>query len=110
MDDCVFCKIVAGEVPVTMVEEWTSAIAFVPLNPVTPGHVLIVPREHVADATKAPDVTASVMWYAAQYATAPCNIITSAGTEATQSIFHLHVHVVPRKENDGLCLPWACEY
>jgi histidine triad (HIT) family protein len=52
-------------------------------------------------------VTAAVMRRAAELATPPCNIITSAGTEATQTVFHLHVHIVPREAGDGLELPWG---
>lgn len=106
-DNCVFCKIVAGEAPADVVKSWPDAIAIVPLNPVTPGHVIVLPRHHVADATADPEMTAYTMWRAASLAGPPCNIITSAGVEATQSVWHLHIHVVPRREGDGLALPWT---
>lgn len=108
--DCVFCKILRGDAHAEVVAEWPEAIAFVPLNPVTPGHVLVVPRQHVADAMTDPAVTGATMHRAAELARRPCNIITSAGAEATQTVFHLHIHIVPRKESDGLCLPWECHY
>jgi len=104
---CTFCAIIDGRAPATVVRRWRDAIAFVPLSPVTEGHVLIVPKHHVVDATEEPQVTADVMRAAAEYADRPCNIITSAGPEATQTVFHLHVHVVPRREGDGLPLPWT---
>lgn len=107
MDACAFCEIAAGEAPATIVARWTEAIAFVPLNPVTPGHLLVIPRRHVADVTTDPRVSGLVMSAAAELATPPCNLITSAGTEATQSVFHLHVHIVPRTAGDGLHLPWT---
>lgn len=104
---CAFCAIVDGRAPATVMRRWRDAIAIVPLNPVTEGHVLVIPRWHVVDALEEPQVTADVMRYAAEYAQRPANIITSAGVEATQTVFHLHVHVVPRREGDGLALPWT---
>jgi histidine triad (HIT) family protein len=109
MNDCVFCQIVAGEAPAEIVHENEVAVAFVPLGPVTPGHVLVVPRQHVEDALVNPAITATTMLVAAQVAqeSYPCNLITSAGHEASQTVFHLHIHVVPRRAGDGLALPWS---
>lgn len=104
---CPFCEIVAGEAPATILRNWRDVLVIVPLNPVTDGHVLVIPKHHVADAVEEPQVTADVMAAAAMYADRPCNIITSAGSHATQTVFHLHVHVVPRREGDGLHLPWT---
>lgn len=106
MSTCPFCEIVAGTAPATFVRRWPDAVAIVPLGPVVDGHVLVIPTAHVADATEDPVVSAAVMARAAEIATPPCNLITSAGVEATQSVFHLHVHVVPRAVDDGLALPW----
>lgn len=105
---CVFCEIVAGRAPATFVEQSGAHVAFEPLGPQTPGHVLFVPREHVADAAQNPGVTGYVMEQAARYAAdvGPANIITSIGAEATQSVFHLHVHVLPRGARDGLRPSW----
>jgi len=105
---CVFCRIIAaGEYD----GESGGIVSFEPLNPVRPGHRLIVPRAHVADALEDPHVTAATMAYAARVALdrglAPCNIMTSVGKEATQSVFHLHIHIVPRCAGDGLMLPWT---
>lgn len=107
MGDCVFCRIVAETEPAKIIYWWRDAIAIVPLNPVVDGHVLVIPRRHVADATDHPEVTADTMARAAEIAVPPCNIITSAGAEATQTVFHLHIHVVPRRAGDGLALPWS---
>jgi histidine triad (HIT) family protein len=105
--ECVFCRIVRGEFPAEVVREWDDCLAFVPLNPVTPGHVLVIPKRHAADFAEDPELTAAVMRRAAELASPPCNLITSAGAEATQTVFHLHVHVIPRRGGDGLALPWT---
>lgn len=106
--ECVFCHIVAGSEPAEVVRRGHDAIAIVPLQPVTPGHLLVLPVFHVADFTEKPSVSAAAMHLAANVAhdMGPCNLITSKGREATQSVFHLHLHLVPRRENDGLALPW----
>ncbi|GAA3381234.1 HIT family protein [Streptomyces sannanensis] len=105
---CVFCEIVSGRAPATVVREWGDALAIVPLGPVVEGHTLVIPKQHVADFGEDPEVSAVTMRRAAELAAgdAPMNIITSRGREATQSVFHLHLHLVPRRENDGLALPW----
>ena len=105
---CVFCGIIAaGDYD----DESGGIVSFAPLNPVRPGHRLIVPVAHVIDALEDPQVTARTMAYAAEVANArglrPCNIMTSVGAEATQSVFHLHIHIVPRSAGDGLMLPWT---
>lgn len=108
--NCVFCDIVEGREPATFVRRWPGVIAIVPLNPVTEGHSLVIPFRHVRDALEVPAVTATTMRYAALLAKqmkAPgYNLITSAGAVATQTVFHLHIHVVPRREDDNLLLPW----
>jgi histidine triad (HIT) family protein len=109
---CPFCEIVAGRAPAEWVvgrDHWPDAVAFVPLDPVTEGHVLIVPKTHVADFTSDPAVSAATVRRAAELASGsprPMNLITSRGREASQTVFHLHLHVVPRTEGDGLALPW----
>jgi histidine triad (HIT) family protein len=107
-DTCPFCEISAGRAQAEVVLEWDNVLAIVPLNPVTPGHVLVMPRTHVEDFTTDPLVSVATMWAASRLAKdmGPVNLITSKGREATQSVFHLHLHLVPRRENDGLALPW----
>lgn len=107
--DCVFCEKIENE---TLHRADTAGLAFyfTPLNPVTSGHRLFVPKIHVEDATVRPDVTGYTFGAAAAWGRAqgvPFNLITSAGREATQTVFHLHVHYVPRREGDGLHLPWT---
>lgn len=107
--DCPFCAIVAGYAPATVVQDWPEAVAITPLGPVTEGHTLVIPKAHVADFTENPETLAATAHRAAELASAlgPCNLITSKGREATQSVFHLHLHLVPRREGDGLALPWT---
>lgn len=104
---CPFCKIVAGLAPATIVHEWEDALAIVPLGPVVPGHTLVIPKAHVADFMADPDVTAATFRRAAELGSGDSNLITSSGVAATQSVFHLHVHLVPRTKDDGLALPWS---
>lgn len=106
-EPCVFCRLIeAGEYD----DSEGGIVSFAPLDPVNPGHLLVVPRTHVADALERWDITARTMGRAARIARdrglAPCNIMTSVGAEATQSVFHLHIHIVPRSAGDGLMLPW----
>lgn len=107
-DDCVFCQIVSGDAPATFVRRKIDVDIIEPIGPHAPGHVLVIPTWHVQDAVANPLETATVMAEAAIYAASvgPCNIITSVGAEATQSVFHLHVHVVPRGASDGLPRYW----
>lgn len=82
-----------------------------PLRPVTPGHLLVIPKVHVPNALASPAVAGRTVEVAAQHANATgvgaCNLITSTGPQATQTVFHLHVHIVPRAYDDGLLLPWS---
>lgn len=109
---CVFCEIVAGLAPASLLRVWDDAVALVPREPYTPGHALVIPRVHVPDAATDPDVTATVMRRAAEFARdtmTSANILTSWGALATQTVWHLHVHVVPRIEGDRAQLgywPW----
>lgn len=113
---CPFCEIVDGNAPATILGEWksgsrwgTEIIAIVPLNPVVEGHILVLPKTHLVDFTRGAQVAGDVMTRASILAhkmRRPVNLITSAGREATQSVWHMHAHLVPRAENDGLALPW----
>lgn len=110
VEGCPFCRIVQDD-PEGQVElEVGSSIVITPLNPVTEGHKLVIPFAHVADLAENPRVTGSVMEDAARYiakeGVGPCNVITSRGEEATQTVLHMHVHVVPRRHGDRLALPW----
>lgn len=106
---CPFCTLLTSPSD-REIRQWNpSTVSFTPLDPIVNGHTLVVPRQHVADLTVQPNLTAKLFEVVAFVARElwPCNVITSAGVEATQSVFHLHVHVVPRRYDDGLQLPWT---
>jgi histidine triad (HIT) family protein len=108
MSGCVFCgRIDRGEYD----HEDGRNVAFEPLNPVTPGHLLVVPKRHVSNVFAGPAVAGEALKFAGYLANRldipAANFITSAGRDATQTVFHLHVHIVPRTEGDGLALPWT---
>jgi histidine triad (HIT) family protein len=114
---CVFCRIVLGFEPAHVFHANSVCFAITPLKPVVDGHFLVIPVKHVTDACEDPQTSALAMRDAATWAASMAeqgderyksvNIITSVGRPATQSVFHLHLHVVPRRENDGLALPWT---
>jgi histidine triad (HIT) family protein len=111
-ESCPFCeRIERGEYDDVrwFSDDVDDVVAFEPLNPVTPGHMLVVPRIHCPHAAAFPALAGRVMEAAANLAfeTGPCNIITSCGVEATQTVFHMHFHVIPRHKGDGLHLPWT---
>ena len=111
-DSCVFCGIVSGKSPADVVLDTPDVLGIVPLNPVTPGHVIFLPKVHVSDATDDPEVTGYTMKAASLYgkneqSIDSMNLITSVGENATQSVYHLHIHVVPRRMGDLLPLPWT---
>jgi histidine triad (HIT) family protein len=106
---CPFCDIIAGQAPATVIREWDEVIAIAPRHPVVEGHTLVIPKTHVEDFAAAAWVAGQTMRKASILAHrmgGPMNLITSKGPEATQSVFHLHVHLVPRAVDDGLALPW----
>ena len=115
-DDCIFCKIVAGELPAQRVDEDERTIAFMDINPATRGHALVVPRRHSRDLMEiaGEDLQATIL--AAQRLArriqerlepAGFNLLNSCGSAAWQTVFHFHVHVIPRYNDDPLRLPWT---
>src|SRR4051812_14411905 len=100
--DCLFCKIVAGEIPATRVDEDERTIAFMDINPATRGHLLVIPREHAADLLEIPAAdleacarTAKRMATRIKQRLGPdgVNLINSCGRAAWQTVFHFHIHV-----------------
>ncbi|MEU6467470.1 HIT domain-containing protein [Streptomyces sp. NPDC046976] len=107
---CAFCSIAAGIAPATVVRDWGDVLAIRPRSGgVNEGHLLVIPRTHVENAGTDPTVSGRAMECAAELmAEHPAaNIITSKGAAATQTVYHLHIHVVPRAAEDGLPLPWT---
>lgn len=109
---CSFCDISHGDAPAEILREWPDVLAIRPRRGgVVPGHALIIPRPHVADFTSDPAISALVMAAASQYAAEQeedeWNYISSAGRNATQTQFHQHGHLLPRRAGDRLLLPWS---
>jgi histidine triad (HIT) family protein len=114
--DCIFCKILAGELPGTIVAEDERTITFMDINPATRGHALIIPREHTQDLlTIDPDELAACAQAAQRYAARAkevlgadgINVLNCCGSAAWQTVWHFHWHVIPRFEDDPLKLPWV---
>jgi histidine triad (HIT) family protein len=113
-DDCLFCKIVAGEIPAQRVDEDEHTIAFMDINPWTRGHALVIPREHSRNLYEISDESLSQTAVAAKRLALRMkerlgcdgiNLINSTELAAWQTVFHFHIHVIPRYEDDPLQLP-----
>jgi histidine triad (HIT) family protein len=110
---CPFCVIVHEDPHDQIEHEVLNSIIITPLNPVVEGHKLIIPRIHIEDAGWDSEVTGAAFAAAAMYASFQAgdyNLITSAGPAATQTVYHMHIHFVPRAEGDGLHLPWTGQH
>ena len=114
-EECIFCKIVAGELSATVVDSDERTVAFMDISPATRGHALVVPREHYGDLFEVPPDELAACVQAAQrlasrarehLGAAGVNLLNSAGPAAWQTVFHFHLHVIPRYEDDPLRLPW----
>jgi histidine triad (HIT) family protein len=114
--DCLFCKIIAGEIPGTIVAEDERTVAFMDISPATRGHLLVVPRNHSRDLLAIePDDLAAVAATAQRLARVAkdalgadgINLINSCGERAWQTVFHFHLHVIPRYADDAMRLPWT---
>ncbi|MGN6372858.1 MAG: HIT family protein [Solirubrobacteraceae bacterium] len=115
-ESCVFCKILRGELPGTVLDEDERTVSFMDINPATPGHALVVPRAHARDLLSIdPEDLCAVMTAAQRLAirqrerlgAVGVNLINSCGAAAWQTVFHFHMHVIPRYEGDPLRLPWV---
>lgn len=113
--DCLFCKIAAGELPATIIDEGERTLAFMDINPATRGHALVIPREHSSDLLEVGDEDLAACAAASRRLAARAkehlgadgvNLLNSCGSAAWQTIFHFHVHVIPRYDDDPLKLPW----
>jgi histidine triad (HIT) family protein len=114
--DCIFCKIAAGELPATIVDEDERTIAFMDIAPATRGHALVIPRAHSVDLLSVDPIDLSAVVLATQRLAGRVkerlgadgvNLLNSCGRAAWQTVFHFHVHVIPRYEGDPLRLPWV---
>jgi histidine triad (HIT) family protein len=114
--DCIFCKIVAGELPATIIDEDERTIAFMDIAPATRGHMLVIPRAHSTDLLSIDPEDLSAVARAAQrlakrvkgqLGAGGVNLLNACGQAAWQTVFHFHVHVIPRYQDDPLKLPWV---
>jgi len=115
MTDCIFCKIVSNEIPATKVYEDADFVAFLDLHPTQPGHTLVIPKAHYERFESTPPEVVGKLFQVARAVApgvvraveAPGFVVsTNNGPAAGQVIFHTHVHIIPRKSNDGLA-PWG---
>jgi histidine triad (HIT) family protein len=113
--DCLFCKIVAEELPGTIIDSDELTVSFMDINPVTRGHALVVPRKHSKDVYEIAAEDLIAVTLAAQRLAARArdalgadgvNLLNFNGRAAWQSVFHFHLHVVPRYDDDPLRLQW----
>ena len=114
--DCIFCKIVARELPAQIVAEDERTVSFMDIAPATRGHALVIPRAHSADLRSVPEEDLHATFSAARrlaeraierLGAEGVNILNSCGVAAWQTVFHFHLHVIPRYAADPLRLPWV---
>ncbi|MBI4232574.1 HIT domain-containing protein [Candidatus Peregrinibacteria bacterium] len=110
---CQFCKIIAGKAPASVVFENENLIAFSPLKEVSPGHTLLIPKRHFKDIFEMDEETMALLGVAAKElselltlknSATGINILHASGKDAQQSVFHFHLHIVPRYPSDNLDL------
>jgi histidine triad (HIT) family protein len=113
--DCLFCGIVAGDVPAQIVDSDEHTVAFMDINPATRGHALVVPRTHSTDLMDVADEDLERTMLAARRLVTKMeaalepdgfNVLNACRPAAWQTIFHFHLHVIPRYDDDPLKLPW----
>ena len=113
--DCVFCKLVAGQIPSSKVYEDEAALAFMDLGQVNPGHVLVASKAHAENVYELDDAQAAAVFRAAArvaravraaFDPPGLSIYQANGKPAGQTVFHFHLHVLPRHDGDGMQLVW----
>jgi histidine triad (HIT) family protein len=113
--DCIFCKILAGEIPSRIVAEDERTVTFMDINPATRGHMLVIPRTHSRNLLDIDEADLEAVIVSAQGAAQRANdrlscdgvnLLNSCGRAAWQTEFHFHIHVIPRYDGDPLQLPW----
>jgi histidine triad (HIT) family protein len=115
MSDCIFCRIVARQIPATVVCEDEHTLAFMDLGQVNPGHVLVAVKKHAENLYALDDAQAGAVLRAAArvgrairdaFAPQGLSVYQANGKAAGQTVFHYHLHLVPRHEGDGMALSW----
>lgn len=114
-EDCIFCRIVAGKLPAQIIHQDQLTVAFMDINPATRGHALVITRAHYANLLELPDRELHAAAETARELARRMrsgleadgvNILSSTGAAAWQTVFHFHIHVIPRYKDDPLRLPW----
>jgi histidine triad (HIT) family protein len=114
--DCIFCRIISGDIQGQIIEQDERTVAFMDINPATRGHALVVPRRHVRDLIEIEPSELEATILAAKRLAAKMpdrlgadgvNLLNSCGRAAWQTVFHFHIHVIPRYRGDPLRLPWT---
>jgi histidine triad (HIT) family protein len=115
MADCVFCKIVAKQIPATVVHEDEHTLAFMDIGQVNPGHVLVAVKKHAENIFALDDAQAAAVFRAAAtvarairgaFEPQGLSVYQANGAAAGQTVMHLHIHLVPRHDGDGMALAW----
>ncbi|MEZ4865485.1 MAG: HIT domain-containing protein [Caldilineaceae bacterium] len=116
MDDCIFCKIASGAANSWKVYDDEAVYVFLDIEPVSPYHTLVIPKHHYENIFDIPEhellrvmaaVKKTVMLYNEKLGINHVQIVNSSGTEAQQDVFHIHFHIVPRKQGDGQDIRWT---
>lgn len=115
MDGCVFCKVVAGEIPAARIYEDDAVIAFLDIGPISDGHTLVIPKRHCATLHECdPRILGALACGLGKIAKAVVgamdadgyNVLSNNGSAAGQVVEHLHFHIIPRKTGDGVLAQW----
>jgi len=113
MDDCIFCKIAAGQIPSTKVYEDDNVLAFMDIGPISEGHTLVIPKRHYGKLDQCdPDTLTKISACLGRIAGAVkeamnaegYNVLCNNGRAAGQLVDHVHFHVIPRNSGDGVCI------
>ena len=111
MEDCIFCKIIKGEIPSNKVYEDEDVLAFYDINPVTPIHILVIPKKHVTNILDCDEETLNHVFKTVKLISnelvnkcgySGVDILNANGESAGQTVFHLHVHIIPKFDGDGV--------
>jgi len=115
MSDCVFCRIVAKQIPATVVHEDADTLAFMDIGQVNPGHVLVALKAHAENVFALEEAQAAAVFRTvarvargirAAFAPPGLSVYQANGKPAGQTVFHFHIHLVPRHDGDGMNLTW----
>ena len=115
MENCVFCKIVARQIPAIVVHEDERTLAFMDIGQVNPGHVLVAVKPHAENIFALDEAQAAAAFRAAArvarairdaFAPQGLSVYQANGSAAGQTVFHFHIHLVPRHDGDGMALTW----